>query len=112
MKLWIKSLVGCLLIFSVVGQMLPDKKYEQYVRLFTGFLLILVVLQPVLKIREADSFLEQQIEQFMEEQGRLEAQIGEELESFRQKSEAVSEKEERIEIEKIQEVRVEVTGND
>ena len=45
---WIKTLVGYLLIVSVVTQMMPNRKYEQYVKLFTGFLLIILILQPVL----------------------------------------------------------------
>ena len=30
---WMKSLVGYMLIVSVVTQMLPNKKYEQYVKI-------------------------------------------------------------------------------
>ena len=44
---WIKNLVGYLLIVSVVTQMMPNGKYEQYVKLFTGFLLIILILQQI-----------------------------------------------------------------
>ena len=50
MSEWLQGIVGYLLLVSVTTQMIPNKKYEQYVRLFTGFLLIVVLLQPVLKM--------------------------------------------------------------
>lgn len=87
MSEWLKNIVGFLLIVSIVMQMLPGKKYEQYVKLFTGFLLILIVLQPVLKIGSANSFLEQTIEEFVAQQEILERKIGTETEDFREQSE-------------------------
>ena len=110
---WIKSLVGYMLIVSVVMQMMPNQKYEQYVRLFTGFLLIVLVLQPILKIGSADSFLEQQIFEFVQEQEVLEEQIGMQGEAFRVQSEEMQEKKEAsIEIQEIEQVKVEVTMDD
>lgn len=87
MSEWLKNIVGFLLIVSIVMQVLPGKKYEQYVKLFTGFLLILIVLQPVLKIGSANSFLEQTIEEFVAQQEILERKIGTETEDFREQSE-------------------------
>lgn len=95
---WLKSLVGYMLIVSVTMQMLPNKKYEQYVKLFTGFLLMILVLQPVLKIGSADSFLEDKIAEFVQEQEALEKQIGEEKLEFQEKTEE-TERQSREEIE-------------
>lgn len=106
---WMKSLVGYMLIVSVVTQMLPNKKYEQYVKLFTGFLLMILVLKPVLEIKSANTFLESKIEEFVQEQEEQETQIIVHSEAFRNKSEEVQqENQEQIVIEKIQEVHVEV----
>ena len=106
---WIKTLVGYLLIISVVTQMMPNRKYEQYVRLFTGFLLIILILQPVLKIGSANTFLEDKIHTFVQEQEELEAQIGVQSEAFQKKSEELQqENQEQIVIEKIKKVHVEV----
>lgn len=110
---WLKCLVGYMLIVSVVMQMMPDKKYEQYVRLFTGFLLIVLVLQPVLKIGSADSFLENQIQEFVQEQENLEEQIGAQGEAFRQESEEMEQENmEVIEVPEVEQVRVEVITDD
>lgn len=86
MNQWIKSLVGYLLMVSIVMQMLPGQKYEQYVRLFTGFLLMILVLQPVLKIGSASEYLEDRIMEFVREQETLEQEIVQETEKFQEKS--------------------------
>lgn len=110
---WIKTLVGYLLIVSVVTQMMPNRNYEQYVKLFTGFLLIILILHPVLKIGSANVFLEGKIHEFVQEQEELEAQIGIQSEEFRKKSEELKqENQEQIVIEKIQKVQVEVKPDD
>ena len=110
---WIKTLVGYLLIVSVVTQMMPNRKYEQYVKLFTGFLLIILILQPVLKIGSANAVLEDKIYEFVQEQEELETQISIQSERFRKKSEELQqENQEQILIEEIQKVQVEVNPDD
>lgn len=107
MSSWLKSLVGYMLIVSITMQILPNKKYEQYVKLFTGFLLIILILQPLLKIGSADSFLENQIARFVWQQERLEQEIGEETLKFEQKTEQLqSESLGQIEIQQIEQVKV------
>lgn len=107
MSSWLKSLVGYMLIVSVVMQMLPDKKYEQYVKLFTGFLLIIFVLQPVLKIGSVDSYLADKIAGFVQEQELLEERIGRKSELFEQESKKMQEQpSERIEIQPVKAVEV------
>ena len=95
MNEWLKNLVSYLLIVSIGMQMLPNKKYEEYVRLFTGFLLIVILLQPILKIRSSDHLIEERINQFVEEQEMLETSVFE--------GEA-----EMVQIERIEEIQVEV----
>ena len=104
---WLKSLVGYMLIVSVVMQMLPDKKYEQYVKLFTGFLLIIFVLQPVLKIGSADSYLADKITRFVQEQELLEENIGEQSKMFERESEKMQKQpSNQIEIQPVKTVEV------
>lgn len=113
MSEWLKNLVGYMLIVSVAMQMLPNKKYEQYVRLFTGFLLIVLVLQPILKIGSADSFLENKIAEFVQEQEALEEQIAAQGEVFERKSESMQEEAiEDIEVPLVEQVEVEVSTDD
>lgn len=107
MSQWLKSLVGYLLIVSVTMQMLPNKKYEQYVKLFTGFLLIILLFQPILRIGSASVFLENKIRKFVEEQEVLEQEIGKKSKEFQEKSlSSEQEVQEEIEIVPIEQVEV------
>ena len=109
MSEWIKQIVIYLLVVNVIMQMLPEKKYEPYIKLFTGFLLILFVFHPVLKIGSADAYLEQKISEFIAEQESLESQIAVYGEEFSRESEAMqSEKMQEIVIEPIESIQVEV----
>lgn len=109
MSEWIKQLVTMMLLISVVLQMLPGNQFHQYVKLFTGLVLILLILRPILKIGSADVYLEQKITEFVEDQKRLESQIMASGDEFRVKSEELQGKEqENILIEEVKQVQVEV----
>ena len=113
MSEWLKGLVGYCMITSIIMQMIPNGKYEPYIRLFTGFLLILLILQPVLKIRDADGFLDRQIEAFLGEQEKIEKDIKMQSQFFREQSNGMEIfKMQTIEIEKVQQITVEVTMDD
>lgn len=43
---WIRSLVFYLILMTMILNLLPDKKYEKYLRLFTGMIFILLVFGP------------------------------------------------------------------
>ena len=109
MSSWLKSLVGYMLIVSVTMQLLPNEKYEHYVKLFTGFLLIVLVLQPILKISSAGDFLENKISEFVQEQEMLEKNIGKELDDFEaQREQMQTDTFEKIEIQTIEQVEVHI----
>ena len=113
MNEWIKSFVGCLLMISVAMQMLPNSKYEQYVKLFTGFLILVLLIQPFLKIGSMDSYLEGKIEETMEAQESLEKEIVMQKEAFETKSQEMQRNElQEIDIPEIERVEVEVTLDD
>lgn len=44
---WIKNLAVFYILLTTVIHLVPDKKYERYVRLFMGFLLIFMLCTPV-----------------------------------------------------------------
>ena len=44
---WIRNITYYLIFITVVINLLPDKKYEKYIRLFAGMVLILLVLKPI-----------------------------------------------------------------
>ena len=44
---WIKGIMGCLLVMSLILQCIPGKIYRPYLRLFMGIILILTILSPL-----------------------------------------------------------------
>lgn len=44
---WIRNITYYIIFMTVVINLLPDKKYEKYIRLFAGMILILLVLKPI-----------------------------------------------------------------
>lgn len=47
---WIRGLVSFLILLTVVTNLLPQKAYEKYFRLFAGALFLLMLLRPFLDI--------------------------------------------------------------
>lgn len=43
---WIRNLVFYLILMTMILNLLPDRKYEKYLRLFTGMIFILLVFRP------------------------------------------------------------------
>ena len=43
---WVRGLAFYLILMTVVLNLLPDKTYEKYLRLFTGMVFILLVFRP------------------------------------------------------------------
>ena len=113
MEDWLRNLIGYLLAVSVMMQMIPNPGYEKYVRLFTGFLLILLVLNPILKIGAADELVQKRIEEFVQEQEMMEKQAGIQREEFERKIERRQETgEDEIVIHEVEQVKVEVLRDD
>lgn len=44
---WICSVAGYFLLMTMLEQLLPDKKYVKYIRLFGGMVLILLIFRPL-----------------------------------------------------------------
>ena len=51
---WIRSLVFYLILMTMLMNLLPDKKYENYLRLFTGVVFLLLFFQPFTGLLGAD----------------------------------------------------------
>ena len=69
---WIRSLVFYLILMTTVLNFLPDRKYEKYLRLFTGMVFILLVFGPLGDL----TGLEQRIAGHM---GRIEFELNEDV---------------------------------
>ena len=61
---WMKNLAFFHVLTTAILHILPDKRYEQYVRLFMGLLLILLICTPVFAV----------VGKSQEEQDRMEAE--------------------------------------
>ena len=105
MSAWVETICGYVLLVSVVMQMMINPKYEPYVKLVTGALLILLVLQPVLKIGSVNLQVEEQITAFLEQEEQLEEELWFQKEAFIQKSQSLEEPRE-IKISEIESVEV------
>lgn len=55
---WVKGIVFYLILLTVVSHLLPGHKYDKYVRLFTGMLLIMIVIKPVTHLFSWDSLFD------------------------------------------------------
>ena len=47
---WIQNIAFYLILITVLLHMLPDSDYKKYIRFFTGLILILLLITPVLKL--------------------------------------------------------------
>ena len=47
---WVRTLAAFYILFTAVLQLIPDKKYERYIRSFMGLLLIYILSVPLLSI--------------------------------------------------------------
>lgn len=47
---WVRLLASFYILFTVILQLIPDKKYERYIRSFMGLLLIYILAIPLLDI--------------------------------------------------------------
>ena len=103
---WIRNLVGFWLIASVALQMLPNQKYEQYLRLFIGFFLLILLFHPLWKIGSLESYLKEHVDTFLKEQEKMEAAIEKE---YLWPEEATVEE---IDVTEIEKIRVEVGTDD
>ncbi len=54
MAKWIVSIVSIVLLSSIIFILLPESKLAKYIKIVIGFLVILVVVQPIFSIKTGD----------------------------------------------------------
>lgn len=80
---WIKNLAVFYMMFTAVLHLVPDKKYERYIRSFMGLLLIYMLCTPVLSIfGKSGEMLRQFSENYQREKNLLEQKEAENLQAF------------------------------
>lgn len=76
---WIRQLAYVMVIISVIMQLAAGKQYQKYIRLYTGIILILFMLAPVLRIFGTDTadFMEQAEAKYTEMAEQIETKAAE-----------------------------------
>lgn len=100
---WIQNLAFYLVLITAVIHMIPESGYKKYIHFFTGLVLILMILTPVLKLFGMDSYITDiynnpQYKEFIE---KVE-QSGDTKKMLQEYSEEMIEEQENIEVEEIQ----------
>lgn len=62
---WIRNIICYLLFISVIENLLPGKKYHKYLKLFSGMILILLIIQPVASGLRLDDKIARYYESFV-----------------------------------------------
>lgn len=80
---WVRNLAVFYILFTAVLHLVPDKKYERYIRSFMGLLLIYMLCAPVLSVfsKSRDLLRDFQIS-YRAEQERMEEKTAENLQIF------------------------------
>ena len=79
---WIRNVAFYLVLVTALLHVLPQSGYQKYIRFFTGLVLILLVLAPVLKLFQMEEELrdayrdDSWLEQLEEIEGVEEIQVG------------------------------------
>lgn len=70
---WVKNLVCFYILLTVVLHLLPKDNYQKYVRFFSGMLLTILVMSPVLSLMGNEEVLREKISQagFFQEMDNL-----------------------------------------
>jgi stage III sporulation protein AF len=68
---WMKDLAVFYILFTAVIHLVPDKQYERYVRLFMGFLLILLMCVPAVSLLGKSGELLESFEKNFEQENTL-----------------------------------------
>lgn len=76
---WIRQIVYVMVLISVIMQLAAGKQYQKYIRLYTGIILILCMLAPILRIFGTDmaGFMDQAETKYTEMVERIETETAE-----------------------------------
>lgn len=81
---WIKSIAYYVIIISVFQGILPDNRYKKYVQLFTGLVLVLLVISPIVRLAGKEENMASLFSQYAEDilQGDFYGEVSEEQTSL------------------------------
>lgn len=62
---WIKSIVFYMILLTAVTHLMPNNKYVRYVKIFSGMLMVIVVIRPVMGIFSFEQSFDETFENIM-----------------------------------------------
>lgn len=62
---WIKSIVFYLILLTAVTHLMPNNKYVRYVRIFSGMLMVVIVIRPVMGIFSSELSFDKTFEKML-----------------------------------------------
>lgn len=86
--IYIKNICYFTIFVTLLLNIFPNKKYTNYIKMFAGFLMILIVIQPLVKFNDIEKLLDEMIskytvnvkkENFLENINELETEIMERI---------------------------------
>ena len=101
---WLQDLAVYLILVSAILQALPQESYQKYILFFSGLVLIILLMTPLLRLTDMeDSFRSRVQEQNMEqESASFLEEIREKQEEGKGEMTLETEEKEQIEVEEIQ----------
>lgn len=61
MKIWIKSIVTVIILVSFLELLMPEGKMKKYLNLILGFIIMLIILNPIINILNTTESLEDEV---------------------------------------------------
>lgn len=61
MKIWIKSIVTVIILVSFLEMLMPEGKMKKYLNLILGFIIMLIILNPIINILNTSESLEDEV---------------------------------------------------
>lgn len=101
---WMKQIAYYMVLVTLVMQLSAGKSYQKYIRMFTGIVLVLLVLSPAAKLASVDlsEILDSVKDQYEEEMQGLDAVWGKDIEENQGENTENNEIPGTIEVEEIQ----------
>ncbi|WP_208985052.1 stage III sporulation protein AF [Maledivibacter halophilus] len=72
MKIWIKTIVTVIILVSFLEMLMPEGKMKKYLNLILGFIIMLIILNPIISILNTSKNLENEVFKLSSEISRKE----------------------------------------
>ena len=99
---WLQDLAVYLILVSAILQALPQESYQKYIRFFSGLVLIILLMTPLLRLTDMEDSFRSQEQNMEQESASFLEEIREKQEEGKGEMTLETEEKEQIEVEEIQ----------